>query len=122
MFLLLFTKHFLEKVERKIPEKTRQRLCAGVAACDISEMSKIFQGCINTSQFRAQVLPSLDFFFVFSSYLLSLAPRMLLSTLVWRIYLNLEHQRFLKDLLVFAILMGKAAVTISGINCIYALR
>ena len=53
-----------------------------------------------------------SFHFVFSSYLLSLAPRMLLSTLVWRIYLNLEHQRFLKDLLVFAILMGKAAVTI----------
>ena len=62
------------------------------------------------------------FYFVFSSYLLSLAPRMWLSTLVWRIYLNLEHQRFLKDLLVFAILMGKAAVTLSGINCIYALR
>ena len=52
-------------MERRIPEKTRQGLCAGVAACDISEMSKIFQGCINTSQFRAQVLDlKLLFFFL----------------------------------------------------------
>ena len=98
---------FTERVERRIPEKTRQGLCAGVAACDISEMSKIFQGCINTSQFRAQVLPLTSFIISFSFSFYSLGLRMWQSTLVWIIYLILEHQRFLKDLLVFAILMGK---------------
>jgi len=44
-----------EKVERRIPEEARKGFCGGIASCDVSEMSKIFQGCINVTQFRAQV-------------------------------------------------------------------
>ena len=42
-------------VEKNIQEETKQIFCEGVAQCEVSEMSKIFQGCINVTQLKSQV-------------------------------------------------------------------
>jgi hypothetical protein len=57
-----------ERVERTVPEETKQTFCQGLAKCDISEMSKIVQGCINMIQFSKQVI-ALYLIPVFKSFL-----------------------------------------------------
>ena len=44
-----------EKVERNIPDEAKQSFCEGVAQCEVTEMKKLYQGCINLAQFEKQV-------------------------------------------------------------------
>ena len=45
----------LENIEQDVPSNMESVFCEGVTNCSVSEMGKIFQGCVNFTLFLDQV-------------------------------------------------------------------
>ena len=45
----------LENIETEVPTDVQKTFCEGVSNCSVTQMSKVFQGCINLKTFLDQV-------------------------------------------------------------------
>ena len=57
LYLFWIKWDYSENIERDVPTNIQEVFCAGNSDCSVSEMSKIFQGCVSFNTFKQQVSP-----------------------------------------------------------------